>query len=166
MRSCQVKTLFCYLLPFVGIFLALPVAMGQARPSGHPVRGRHPASVRKPAVARQKPEAAVPAAAVAPPVAVPPLVTVRGVVLGPNHLALPGATVFVAGQPSQMVVTNQDGEFALQLPQAAQLVVAYSGLADCRLPVPAHDSNTLFVTLQTQYLGSRATGATSRAEGQ
>ena len=64
-----------------------------------------------------------------------------GQVLGPDHRPLPGACVFVAGQPGTIAATNSEGKFRLRLPATAAqtLTVAYAGLRDQQVPV----ANTL-----------------------
>lgn len=64
-----------------------------------------------------------------------------GQVLGPDHRPLPGACVFVDGQPGIIAATNSEGKFRLRLPATAAqtLTVAYAGLRDQQVPV----ANTL-----------------------
>ncbi|MDO7874393.1 hypothetical protein Q5H93_06585 [Hymenobacter sp. ASUV-10] len=66
-----------------------------------------------------------------------------GQMLGPDHRFLPGACVFVAGQPGIIAATNSEGKFRLRLPTSASqtLTVAYAGLRDQQLPVLLRQSS-------------------------
>ena len=113
----------------------------------HAPAGAHKAKSAKPRLlARSK---AKPTAALAKPAA-PLMVEVKGVVLGPNSLALPGAVVFPVGKLGQMVVTNEDGEFSFTMPAAAarglQLRATYAGLGEWQVRV-ANGHEALFITL-------------------
>ncbi len=117
----------------------------------------HAPATRKPAAetATAKKTAAAPAKAAAG-LAPVKLVTVKGVVLGPNDLALAGASVFPLGKPGQAVITNQDGEFGFTVPAAQvaslKLNVAYQGLGDWQVGLKDQRTNVLFVTLLPQGL--------------
>ena len=131
---------------------SLPGA-AQAQANGKPVNGK-PAA-RKPATAKStahKPAAKAAAAPAKTTVLAPvKLTTVKGVVLGPDNLALAGASVFPLGKPGQTVVTNQGGEFILTVPAAlvpsVKLNVAYQGLGDWQVHLKDKRTDALFVTL-------------------
>ncbi|MDO7874417.1 hypothetical protein Q5H93_06705 [Hymenobacter sp. ASUV-10] len=74
-----------------------------------------------------------------------------GQVLGPDHRPLPGACVFVAGQPGIIAATNSEGKFRLRLSASAAqtLTVAYAGLRDQQVPVAnTLAKNLVIVSLQ------------------
>ena len=136
------------------LLLAVLPALGQAKRPVPPRRGAgrgYVATGRRTLAARP----AVAKAAAGPAVLAPVrLVTIKGIVLGPDDLALPGASVFPLGRPGLTVITNASGEFTLVVPAAAvatlKLEVAYQGLGDWHLRMKAGDDTPLFITLLPQ----------------
>ncbi|AMR29218.1 hypothetical protein A0257_20380 [Hymenobacter psoromatis] len=139
----------------VALPLALTTAAGQAvaHAAGPPVG--HPAP-KKAAAADKASPAALPAQAsaaalatvsVAPPAS--QLVQLKGLVLNPDGRPCPGASVFPAGAPRQLVVTNAKGAFVLSVPADTALVlqVEYFGVGSSRVAVDKPSAEPLRITL-------------------
>ena len=59
---------------------------------------------------------------------------VKGRVLDEKGIGMPGAGISVKGQPTIGTVTDLDGNFELNAPQAATLVVQSIGYAQVEIP--------------------------------
>ena len=139
--------------------LALTTAAGQAaaRPTtpreGHPTpKKTAPAGKAGPAARPAQLVAAVVVASPAAPTAgpaVPQTVQLRGVVLNPDGRPCAGASVFPAGLPRQLVVTDAQGAFVLPVPAgvALSLQVEYFGVGSSRVAVAAPSTELLHITL-------------------
>lgn len=109
-----------------------------------------PASRQQTAPAKGQPlamatvRAAEPAAAAAPET-----VVLRGVVLRADGQPLPGAGVYVAGLAKQLVVTDEQGAFALPVPTGRQVAVLadYFGLGSTRVSVSLPLAQPLRITV-------------------
>jgi hypothetical protein len=102
-----------------------------------------------PAAQASKP-AALPVAAVEPATsAAPQTVQIKGIVLAPDGRPCAGASVYPAGAPRQLVVTDAQGAFTLPVPAggAASLRVEYFGEGSSRVEVPAPGTALVRVTL-------------------
>lgn len=76
-------------------------------------------------------------------------VLLRGVVLLPTGLPQPGASVYMAGAPHQLVVTDAQGAFALPVPAgtAVSLRIEYFGEGTSRVEIPTPTAKVLRITL-------------------
>ena len=83
------------------------------------------------------------------PAAAPQLVELRGVVLTPDGRPCAGASVFPAGQPRQLTITDAQGNFVLPVPAGAALAlrVEYFGVGSSRVPVLKPSAELLRITL-------------------
>jgi len=111
-----------------------------------------PPPTKKPALSKAPAATAVavatPAALAALPAA-PQTVQVKGIVLNPDGRPCAGASVYPAGAPRQLVVTNAQGAFTLPVPAGAavSLRVEYFGEGTSRVDVPAPGAEPLRITL-------------------
>jgi hypothetical protein len=98
-----------------------------------------------PAVQASKPATLV----VATVAAAPQTVQVKGIVLAPDGRPCAGASVYPAGAPRQLVVTDAQGAFALPVPagEAVSLRVEYFGEGASRVEVPSPGTALVRVTL-------------------
>jgi len=101
-----------------------------------------------PATQVSKP-AALPVAAVPAAPATPQTVQIKGIVLAPDGRPCAGASVYPAGVPRQLVVTDAQGAFTLPVPAggAASLRVEYFGEGSSRVEVPTPGTELVRVTL-------------------
>lgn len=157
--SYSMLSFYTFRAVLVALPLALTTAAGQAvaRPTG-PHEGR-PTPKKAVAAAKASPAtrpaqlvAAVPIATPAAPAggpAAPELVQLRGVVLNPDGRPCAGASVFPAGLPRQLVVTDAKGAFVLPVPAgvALSLQVEYFGVGSSRVAVDAPSAEPLRITL-------------------
>lgn len=154
---------FTTLRYYAAVFLLLPLAVGTAVAA--PATDNPPPTKHKPGVAT-KPRAAdpadagskkaasvaaaptAPAASPAPAVA-PQTVQLKGIVLMPDGRPCAGASVYPAGAPRQLTVTNAQGAFTLPVPagKAVSLRVEYFGEGSSRVEVPTPSSELLHITL-------------------
>ena len=125
-------------------------------PATDPPTRRPPLAVGKPqSVPAQHVAAASPLVAPATPAAqlaasaAPATVQLKGIVLAPNGRPCAGASVYPAGAPRQLVVTDAQGAFALPVPAGAAVAlrVEYFGEGSSRVEVPAPGSEPLRITL-------------------
>lgn len=128
--------------PAVGAPTADPPTRRPALPAGKP----------KSVPAAQHVVAASPLAAPAAPaaqLAAPATVQLKGIVLAPNGRPCAGASVYPAGAPRQLVVTDAQGAFALPVPAGAAVAlrVEYFGEGSSRVEVPAPGTEPLRITL-------------------
>jgi len=79
----------------------------------------------------------------------PQVVQLKGIVLNPNGRPCAGASVYMAGAPRQLVVTDAQGAFALPVPAggALSLRVEYFGEGSSRVEVPTPGAELLHITL-------------------
>lgn len=81
--------------------------------------------------------------------AAPQLVQLKGLVLNPDDRPCAGASVFPAGAPRQLVVTDASGVFVLPVPAgtALSLQVEYFGVGSSRVAVDKPSAELLRITL-------------------
>jgi len=81
--------------------------------------------------------------------AAPQLVQLKGPVLNPDGRPGAGASVFPAGAPRQLVVTDAKGAFVLPVPAgtALSLQVEYFGVGSSRVAVDKPSAEPLRITL-------------------
>lgn len=81
--------------------------------------------------------------------AAPQLVQLKGLVLNPDGRPRAGASVFPAGAPRQLVVTDAKGTFVLPVPAgtALSLQVEYFGVGSSRVTVEKPSAEPLRITL-------------------
>lgn len=127
---------------------------------------KHPPTTRRAPLASSKPKvvptdtakrvatpaASPPVAAAAPAatqLAAPATVQLKGIVLAPDGRPCAGASVYPAGAPRQLVVTDAQGAFALPVPAGAAVAlrVEYFGEGSSRVEVPAPGTEPLRITL-------------------
>jgi hypothetical protein len=79
----------------------------------------------------------------------PQTVQVKGVVLTPDGRPCAGASVYPAGAPRQLVVTDAQGAFTLPVPAGGpvSLRVEYFGEGSSRVEVPTPGAEPLRITL-------------------
>lgn len=140
------------------LLLATPLLLaGQAvaapatdnRPVAKNTRAAAPKSTGGPAT-QASPPATLPLAAALPASpALPQTIQVRGIVLASDGRPCAGASVYPAGAPRQVVVTDAQGAFALPVPAgaAASLRVEYFGEGSSRVEVPTPGTELVRVTL-------------------
>jgi hypothetical protein len=137
---------------------------------GAPAAHTHPPTARRAPLAASKPKAAptdtakrVAAPAASPLVATaapaasaqlaspaaPATVQLKGIVLAPDGRPCAGASVYPAGAPRQLVVTDAQGAFTLPVPAGAAVAlrVEYFGEGSSRVEVPAPGTEPLRITL-------------------
>jgi len=104
---------------------------------------------KKPALAKTPAATVVAPAAPAALPAAPQTVQVKGIVLNPDGRPCAGASVYPAGAPRQLVVTNAQGAFTLPVPAGAavSLRVEYFGEGTSRVEVPVPGPEPLHITL-------------------
>ncbi|MDJ0364593.1 carboxypeptidase regulatory-like domain-containing protein [Hymenobacter sp. H14-R3] len=92
------------------------------------------------AVATEQPDAAPTA---------PHVIKLKGIVLNANGQPCPGASVYPAGAPRQLVITDANGAFALPVPAGGpvSLRVEYFGVGSSRVEVAAPSTDVLHITL-------------------
>lgn len=156
---------FTTLRYYIAAFLLLPLAVSTA--TATPITGNPPATKRQAAAAKTK--AAAPALATArnrqapptavvastapvaspAPVAAPQTVQLKGIVLTAEGRPCAGASVYPAGAPRQLTVTDAQGAFSLPVPAGAAIAlrVEYFGEGSSRVEVPAPSSEPLRITL-------------------
>ncbi|RZL14436.1 MAG: hypothetical protein EOO62_05465 [Hymenobacter sp.] len=113
-----------------------------------------PAATTKKLPAIQPADVATTPAAVAPeqlaavPTA-PQVMKLKGIVLNTDGQPCPGASVYPAGAPRQLVVTDANGAFALPVPvgEAVSLRVEYFGVGSSRVEVATPSAEVLHITL-------------------
>ena len=81
--------------------------------------------------------------------AAPQTVQLSGTVLGPDGRPYAGVSVYPAGAPRQLVVTDANGAFKLAVPAGipTSLRVEYFGVGSSRVEVPLPSTTPLQVTL-------------------
>jgi hypothetical protein len=137
---------------YTAALLAMPLLLaGQAVAA--PATDNRPAAAKNTAAPTTQPSkpAALPVAAVAVPTTpeAPQTVQIKGIVLHPDGRPCAGASVYPAGSPRQLVVTNAQGAFTLPVPAggAASLRVEYFGEGSSRVEVPAPGTELVRITL-------------------
>jgi len=156
------------MLPFATIFplpgvraaaallLALPllVSTATAAPSAdtRPLAKRHTAAAAKPkpmsAPAVAQP-VAMPAATLPAAIEEPQTVQLKGIVLNTDGRPCAGASVYPAGAPRQLVITDAQGAFSLPVPAGAPVAVRaeYFGEGSSRVEVPSPGTEILRIKL-------------------
>lgn len=135
------------------LFLALPLLAGAAPASEDPPAAKAARPGKKtesPAVQTSQPATLVAVATSVPASpAAPQLTQLRGIVLNPDGRPCAGASVYPAGAPRQLVVTDAQGAFALPVPAGAavSLRVEYFGEGSSRVEVPTPGTALVRVTL-------------------
>lgn len=152
---------------FTALLLAGPVLAttpASKRPLAHrtrPVQAitKAPAAGRTPAIkgnSKSNGPTTMLVAALAPTVAAPAeapastqVVKLKGIVLNPDGSPCPGASVYPAGAPRQLVVTDAKGAFTLPVPvgSAVSVRVDYFGVGSSRVEVAAPSAEVLHITL-------------------
>ena len=158
-------TTFPRLQCYPAALLALALLAGPA--AAAPSTGTHPPVAKRPPASASKPKAALPAsrkqvaapvtAAIVAPVAsepptapaAPQTVQLKGIVLTSTGRPCAGASVYPAGAPRQLVVTDAQGAFTLPVlvGEAVSLRVEYFGEGSSRVEVPAPGTQPLRITL-------------------
>lgn len=102
-----------------------------------------------PATQASKPATLPVAAALPASPAAPQTVQLKGIVLAADGRPCAGASVYPAGAPRQLVVTDAQGAFALPVPAggAVSLRVEYFGEGNSRVEVPSPGTALVRVTL-------------------
>jgi hypothetical protein len=153
---------FTTLRYYTAALLLLPLAVSTA--TAGPTTSNPPPTKRQPVAAKSKAASAVattkqaaPTAVVAPatlvaslaPAAAPQTVQLKGIVLAPDGRPCAGASVYPAGAPRQLTVTDAQGAFTLAVPAGAavSLRVDYFGEGSSRVEVPAPGPELLRITL-------------------
>lgn len=138
-------------LAFCCLALSLPVsqAVAASYTEDPPSKAGRPAPGKKAAAGPASLPVAPGSPLAAPSPATPQLVQVRGIVLTPEGRPCAGASVYPAGAPRQLVVTDAQGAFALPVPAgtAVSLRVEYFGEGSSRVEVPAPGTSIVHVTL-------------------
>ena len=137
------------------LFLVLPLVAGAiALPTTEDPPVTKAARLAKkgtaPAVQTSQPVALVATPSTAPTSpATPQVVQLKGIVLAPDGRPCAGASVYPAGAPRQLVVTDAQGAFALPVPAGAavSLRVEYFGEGSSRVEVPTPGSGLVRVVL-------------------
>jgi len=138
------------------MLLAMPLLLaGQAvaatdnPPAAKNTRTAAPSKTTAPAVQASQPVALVAAPTAATSPTSPQMVQVKGIVLAPDGRPCAGASVYPAGAPRQLVVTDAQGAFALPVPagEAVSLRIEYFGEGASRVEVPAPGTALVRVTL-------------------
>jgi hypothetical protein len=136
------------------LWLALSLPAGRAVANSYsedpPNKASRPAPGKKHAAGPLAPPTApVAPSASAPSPSAPQLTQVRGIVLTPEGRPCAGASVYPAGAPRQLVVTDAQGAFELPVPAGAavSLRVEYFGEGSSRVEVPAPGTSLVRVTL-------------------
>lgn len=137
---------FYYPLRTVLVALALTTAWPAGARANDPNEGPSAGKTTKtgqPAQASAAPAAAANAATPAQ------MVQLRGMVLTPDGRPCAGASVYPAGQPRQLVVTDAQGNFTLPVPAgtALSLQVEYFGLGSSRVAIDTPSAEPLHITL-------------------
>lgn len=147
--------ILCRIAIALGAFLLAAPAGAAPAPTSKPpvVRRPRPAHQVKGPAACCATAAPATRAAQAPPLAdtpaAPQVVQLKGIVLGANGRPCAGASVYPAGAPRQLVVTDAQGAFTLPVPagEAVSLRVEYFGEGSSRVEVPASGTEPLRITL-------------------
>ena len=152
---------FTTLRYYIAAFLLLPLAASTA--AAAPTTDNPPATKRQPVATKAKVTA--PALATAPnkqatPTAVvasaslaaaaaPQTVQLKGIVLTADGRPCAGASVYPAGAPRQLTVTDAQGAFTLPVPAGAAIAlrVEYFGEGSSRVEVPTPGPEPLRITL-------------------
>ena len=81
--------------------------------------------------------------------AAPQVLKLKGIVLNADGQPCPGASVYPAGAPRQLVITDANGAFALPVPVggAVSLRVEYFGVGSSRVEVASPSAEVLHITL-------------------
>ena len=142
--------------------LALPLLVSTA--AAAPTTDTHPLAKRTTTATKLKPTPA-PVAAVAQPVAIPATalaatglptsieepqtVQLKGIVLYTDGRPCAGASVYPAGAPRQLVITDAQGAFSLAVPAGAPVAVRaeYFGEGSSRVEVSAPGTEVLRIKL-------------------
>jgi hypothetical protein len=79
----------------------------------------------------------------------PQVMKLKGIVLNADGRPCPGASVYPAGAPRQLVITDANGAFVLPVPasEAVSLRVEYFGIGSSRVEVAAPSAEVLRITL-------------------
>jgi hypothetical protein len=158
MHSSATFALLRYYTAAVMMLPLLPGSAAAASLTGNPHAAKHQAlkasqlpttlpalaTIATPATV----QAAAPSEAIAGPTA-PQTIQVTGIVLAPDGRPCAGASVYPAGAPRQLVVTDAQGAFTLPVPAgtAVSLRVEYFGEGSSRVDVPTPGSAPLRITL-------------------
>ena len=140
-------------ISFIRSFAAAFVVLGLAGPvlatTGHGGRQASRPPSRQTPVALAAPVVAAPADTTAANLAAARLVQLKGLVLNPDGRPCAGASVFPAGAPRQLVVTDAQGAFVLSVPAgtALSLQVEYFGVGSSRVAVEKPSAEPLRITL-------------------
>lgn len=137
------------------LFLALPLLAGAvAAPASEDppaAKAARPSKKTESTIAQTGQPATLVAAATTAPASstAPQLIQLRGIVLNPDGRPCAGASVYPAGAPRQLVVTDAQGAFALPVPAGAavSLRVEYFGEGSSRVEVSAPGTALVRVTL-------------------
>ena len=140
------------------LLVAGPALGARAAHTPPPTTRRAPLAAAKPKAAptdtakRVAAPAASPSAAPAAQLAAPAAsatVQLKGIVLAPDGRPCAGASVYPAGAPRQLVVTDAQGVFILPVPAGAAVAlrVEYFGEGSSRVEVPAPGAEPLRITL-------------------
>ncbi len=140
---------------FLCLALLLPAGQAVATPytEDPPNKTNRPAPGKKVAAAPVAPPVVPVAGSTAPadgpPSTAPQLTLVRGIVLTPEGRPRAGASVYPAGAPRQLAITDAQGAFELPVPAGAavSLRVEYFGEGSSRVEVPNPGTSLVRVTL-------------------
>lgn len=155
---------------YAAVLLVLPLLVSTATAAPfadtHPLAKRQPLASPKPktkslaslsakplaapAPVAAAPEASAPVAALdTMDTAAPQTVQVKGIVLAPDGQPCAGASVYPAGAPRQLVVTDAQGAFTLPVSATGpvSLRIDYFGEGSSRVEVPTPGAEPLRITL-------------------
>ncbi|MDO7884052.1 carboxypeptidase regulatory-like domain-containing protein [Hymenobacter cheonanensis] len=153
------KLRFCAIVLLAGRLLISSAAAAPTTDTHPPLAKRQPVAATKPKTtlpATGGKQTASPAPAAAPVASVlvaapeaPQTVQLKGIVLAPNGQPCAGASVYPAGAPRQLVVTDAQGAFTLPVPASGPLSlrVEYFGEGSSRVEVLSPGSGPLRITL-------------------
>lgn len=145
------------------LVLAGPALAGNGPTTKRPAAPRRAHQVldtvaKAPAAATKKPliaQSAAPVTTIAAPAplaaapAAPQVFKLQGIVRNADGQPCPGASVYPAGAPRQLVVTDANGAFSLPVPAGGpvSLRVEYFGVGSSRVEVAAPSADVLHITL-------------------
>lgn len=122
---------------------------GAAAKAATPAGNKGPRRTGAPAVALVPPPTAATTTEAQPVAAEPRLVCLTGVVLNPNGQPCPGVCVFPTTNTHQVVVTDAQGNFQLQVPAqtALSLQADCFGLGSSRVTIDSHTPQPVHIVL-------------------